>query len=181
MLPGPESSATQPATYPFPVATGGAEVVKIAPDGSPETLWSSRDELVYALGLTPSGKILLGTGDKGTIIELEGDQIYSTVAKTESAQVTSLLPGEGGKIFAATANAGKIFALGPGYDSNGSFESDAFDAKIFSHWGRLTWWGENGAMKDKVAFYVRSGKHVAPGQELEPVVGPVQELAARRR
>ena len=173
-----QSSTTQPATYPFPVATGGAEVVKIAPDGSPETVWSSRDELAYSLCLTPSGKILVGTGDKGSIIELEGDQIYSTVAKPESAQVTSLLPGEGGKIFAATANAGKIFALGPGYDSGGSFESDAFDAKIFSHWGRLTWWGENGAMKDKVAFYVRSGNTSRPDQNWSPWSGPYKSSGA---
>jgi sugar lactone lactonase YvrE len=168
VLPGQGATAQQPTTYPFPVATGGAEVVKIAADGSPQTLWSSRDELVYALGLTPNGKLLLGTGDKGTIIELEGDQIFSTVAKSESAQVTSLLQGEGGKIFAATANAGKVFTLGPGYDSNGSFESDAFDAKIFSRWGRLTWWGENGAMKDKVAFYVRSGNTSRPDKNWSP-------------
>ncbi len=178
VLPGQTVTSQQPPTYPFPVATGGAEVVKIAPDGSPETLWSSRDELAYALCLTPSGKILVGTGDKGLIIELEGDQIYSTVAKSESAQVTSLLPGEGGKIFAATANAGKIFALGPGYDSNGSFESDAFDAKIFSHWGRLTWWGENGVMKDKVAFYVRSGNTSRPDKNWSPWSGPYKSSGA---
>ena len=82
------------------------------------------------------------------------------------------MPGEGGKIFAATANAGKVFTLGPGYDSNGSFESDAFDAKIFSHWGRLTWWGENGAMKDKVAFYVRSGNTSSPDKNWSPWAGP---------
>jgi hypothetical protein len=169
---GQPVTAQQPTTYPFPVATGGAEVVKIASDGSPETLWTSRDELAYALGLTPNGKLLIGTGDKGSVIELEGDQVYSTVAKSESAQVTSLLAGEGGKIFVATANAGKVFTLGPGYDSNGSFESDSFDAKIFSHWGRLTWWGENGAAKDKVAFYARSGNTSRPDNNWSPWEGP---------
>lgn len=172
VLPGQAANTQQITTYPFPVATGGAEVDKIAADGSPATLWSSRDELAYALCLTADGKILVGTGDNGSIIELEGDQIYSTVAKSESAQVTSLLPGAGGRIFAATANAGKIFAMGPGYDSNGSFESDAFDAKIFSHWGRLTWWGENGAMTNKVAFYVRSGNTSRPDKNWSPWSGP---------
>jgi hypothetical protein len=172
VLPGQSVSSQAPATYPFPVVTGGAEVVKIAPDGSPQTIWSSRDELAYALCLTPSGKILVGTGSNGSIIELEGDQVYSTVAKSESAQVTSLLPGPGGKIFAATANAGKIFTIGPGYDSNGSFESDSFDAKIFSHWGRLTWWGENGVMQGKVSFYVRSGNTSRPDKNWSPWSGP---------
>ena len=172
VLPGQSVSSQAPATYPFPVVTGGAEVVKIAPDGSPQTIWSSRDELAYALCLTPGGKILVGTGSNGSIIELEGDQVYSTVAKSESAQVTSLLPGPGGKIFAATANAGKIFTIGPGYDSNGSFESDSFDAKIFSHWGRLTWWGENGVMQGKVSFYVRSGNTSRPDKNWSPWSGP---------
>ena len=165
----------QPAAHSIslPAVSGGAEVVKIAPDGSPETLWTSReDDLVYAMGLTPAGKLLLGTGEKGTIIELEGDQIYSSVAKTASAEVTSFVSGPGGKIFAATANAGKVFALGPGYESNGSFESNTFDAKIFSRWGRLTWWGENGAMQGKVAFYARSGNTSNPEINWSAWAGP---------
>ena len=162
----------QSITFPLPAVTGGAEVVKIAPDGSPETIWSSRDDLIYSMGLTPSGKLLLGSGDKGTIIELEGDQVYATIAKSASAQVTSLLPGAGGKIFVATANPGKVLTLGPEFQSNGSFESDNFDTKIFSHWGRLTWWGENGAMQGKVAFYVRSGNTSNPDNNWSPWAGP---------
>ena len=80
--------------YPFPSpGTAGAEIVKIAPDGSPETLWASRESLVFAMGFS-SGKLLLGTGNTGEIIELEGNDVYSAVAKTTSAQVTSLLAGD---------------------------------------------------------------------------------------
>jgi sugar lactone lactonase YvrE len=166
-------SVQSAVTYPyFPSTTGGAEVVKISPDGSPETLWSSREDLVFAMGQSSAGKLLLGTGDKGTVIELEGSNVFSNVAKTASAQVTSLVPGPGGKIFVATANPGKIFALGPGYESEGSFESDTFDARIFSHWGRLTWWGENGATSGKVAFYVRSGNTSGPEKNWSPWAGP---------
>ncbi|MGB0033921.1 MAG: hypothetical protein WBP79_00420, partial [Candidatus Acidiferrales bacterium] len=133
-------------TFPFLASTtGGAEVVKISPDGSPDSMWNSREDLVFAMNLSSAGKVLLGTGNKGVLLLLEGNNIFSSVAKTASAQVTSLVAGPGGKIFVATANPGKIFTLGPGYETNGSFESESFDAKIFSHWGRLTWWGENGA------------------------------------
>jgi hypothetical protein len=103
----------QPALYPFPAVSGGAEVVKIAPDGSPETLWTSRDDLVYALGLAPAGKLLLGTGDKGTIIELEGDQIYSSVAKTASAEVTSFVSGPGGRILRPPPTPERFSRLAP--------------------------------------------------------------------
>ncbi|HXW56530.1 MAG TPA: hypothetical protein VEJ67_12330 [Candidatus Cybelea sp.] len=160
-----------PLTY-FASASGGAQVVKLSPDGSPETLWTSHEDLVFSLGFSHSKKLLLGTGDKGAIIELEGNDVYSSIAKSESAQVTSLLAGPSGRVFAATANPGKIFTLGPAYAKNGSFESDTFDAKIFSHWGRLTWWGENGATRGKVAFYARSGNTSSPEKNWSPWSGP---------
>ena len=157
---------------PYPVqATGGAEIVKIGPDGSPELLWDSRDTLVFAMGLSSAGKLLLGTGDNGTVIQLEGNQVFSNIAKTASAQVTSLVAGSGGKIFVATANPGKVFTLGPGYESGGSFESQTFDAKIFSHWGRLTWQGEN-PQENKIALYVRSGNTSNPENNWSPWAGP---------
>jgi WD40 repeat protein len=166
-------------TYSFPAlrATGGAEVVKIAPGGSPEVVWTSRQDLVFALGLSSSGRLLVGTGDNGTLIEMEDNDVYSSIAKTASAQVTSLVAAPGGKVFVATANPGKIFTLGPGYESNGSFESEPFDAKIFSRWGRLTWWGANGAAKGKVAFYVRCGNTSNPEVSWGPWGGPYKNSA----
>ncbi|HUA02232.1 MAG TPA: hypothetical protein VMB02_17980 [Candidatus Aquilonibacter sp.] len=172
----PVAPAPQPlaASYVFPPisSTGGAEVVKIAPDGSPDTLWTSNDSMVFALGLPPTGKILLGTGNEGAIIELEDKGVFSSVAKAESAQVTSFAAAPDGRVFVATANPGKIFALGPGYATSGSFESNAFDARIFSHWGRVTWWGENGATDGKVELYVRSGNTSNPGENWSAWAGP---------
>jgi hypothetical protein len=161
-----------PAFSLFPSTTGGSQVVKISPAGSPETLWTSREDLVFSMGLSPNGKVLLGTGNKGGIIELQGDSVYSIVAKTASSQVTSLIAGRDGQLLVGTANPGKIFTLGPGQESAGSFESDPFDAKIFSRWGRLTWWGENSATKGKVSFYARSGNTSNPEKEWSPWCGP---------
>src|SRR5271170_7441856 len=160
--------------FPFPsiATTGGAEVVKIAPDGSPQTLWTSRDDLVLAMGLSPTGKLLIGTGNNGKLIELDDSGVFSNIASTASEQVTSVLAGPSGKIFVATANSGKVFTLGPGFEPNGTFESDTFDAKIFSRWGRLTWWGDNGAVQEKVEFYVRSGNTSSPEDNWSPWAGP---------
>jgi hypothetical protein len=129
------------------------------------------------MGLSPSGKLLLGTGDNGTLIELEGDDVYSSVASTASEQVTSLVAGPAGKVFVATANPGKIFTLGPGSEPNGSFESEPFDAKIFSRWGHLTWWGDNGATDGKVAFYVRSGNTSTPEDNWSAWSGPFKSAS----
>ena len=76
-----------------------------------------------------------------------------------------------------TANPGKIFTLGPGYEAEGSFESDPFDAKIFSRWGRLTWWGDNGATQGKVAFYARSGNTSSPEKNWSAWTGPYKSLS----
>jgi len=173
-----QAQAPQPAvSFPFiSSTTGGAEVIKISPDGSPETLWSSREDLVFAMGLSSTHDVLLGNGNKGTILSLEGNDIYSSIAKTASAQVTSIIAGPPGEMYVATANPGKIFTLGSGYQPNGSFESDTFDAKIFSHWGRLSWWGE-GATQGKVAFYVRSGNTSSPLKNWSAWAGPYKNAA----
>ena len=67
--------------------------------------------------------------------------------------------------------------MGPGFETEGSFESDTFDAKIFSHWGRLTWWGDNGAASGKVAFYVRSGNTSSPEKNWSAWSGPYKNAA----
>jgi len=168
----PASTGAAAPSFAAPAIAGGAEVVKIAPDGSPQTVWTSRDELVFAAGLSQPGKILLGTGNNGTLVELDGDGVFARVAKTASAQVMSLAMARDGQIFVATANPGKIFALGPGFESSGTFESEPFDAKIFSKWGHLTWWGENATADGQLAFYVRSGNTSNPRENWSPWAGP---------
>lgn len=160
---------------PFPPTTGGSAVYRIASDGAPEELWTSREDLVYSMALAPSGKLLLGTGNKGVVIQLEGNDVFSSLAKTASAQVTGLVQGPGGKVFVGTSNPGKIFALGADAEPEGSFASQAFDAKIFSQWGHLTWWGENGSTSGKVAFYVRTGNTSNPEKNWSDWSGPFSD------
>jgi len=175
-IPGnqPQSSALGFATA---SAARGAEIARIAPDGSPELLWTSDNDLVYAVTLLPGGKALLGTGDSGALIELNGDRIYSRIAKTAAAQVTSFAAGVNGRVFLATANPGKIFVLGPDYTPNGTFTSDVFDAKIFSHWGRLSWYGASAGSQSKVQFYVRSGNTSNPEDNWSAWAGPYSASA----
>jgi hypothetical protein len=163
--PAAAAAQAQPPAAPQPgipaaflgASASGAEIVKIAADDSSEVEWSSRDQIVLSLDVTENGKVLLGTGNHGEIVRLEGNGVYSNIEQTAAMQVTGLVTAPDGKIFAATANPGKIFTLGPGLQPNGSFVSSPYDAAIFSHWGRLTWWGEDGATQGRVEFYVRSG------------------------
>jgi WD40 repeat protein len=168
----PVAPAQQPIPIPFPSATGGSEVYRIAPDGSPEQLWSARDDLVYALGFSATGKLLLGTGNRGLVIRLEGSNVFSSLAKTAAAQVTAFVQGPSGKVFVGTANPGKVFVLGPDSEPQGTCQSQVYDAKIFSQWGRLTWWGEEGATNGQITFYVRSGNTSNPEKNWSPWAGP---------
>jgi outer membrane protein assembly factor BamB len=168
---------TQPIPFvPFPTVNSSS-VYRIAPDGSPEELWSARDQVVYSMGLLPGGKLLLGTGNDGVVLELDDNHIFSKLVKAPSRQVTSIVPGPGGKLFLAAANPGKIFALGPDNEPEGTFESQPFDAHIFSHWGRTEWWGENiGAAGTaggaRVSIYARSGNTSDPDSNWSDWAGP---------
>ncbi len=167
-----QGTTPQPAPFtPFSLTGTGSYVYRIAPEGWPKLLWKSSSDLVYSLGFTPNGKLLLGTGNNGNVIELEGDEIFSKVADTSSGQVTGFATDKDGRVYLCTANPGKIFTLGPGIAAKGTFTSVPFDAKIFSRWGRLNWWGE-GASDGRASFYVRSGNTSNPDKNWSRWYGP---------
>lgn len=155
----------------FPSPTGGGEVYRIAPDGSPESLWSSPQSVVYALGFSSENHVLLGTGNNGDVIELDDQRLFSSLASADASQVTALIAGPGSVVYAATANPGKVYVLEPSYAAEGTFESDPFDAKIYSRWGRLSWWGENGG-DSKIELYARSGNTSDPDDYWSAWSGP---------
>ncbi len=130
----PPSVSSGPSPVP-----GGSEVYRIAADGSPRTLWTSREHLVYALAFAADGRLLAGTGNQGRIFAIEADGDYADLLKASANQVTALAPAPDGGLFAATGNLGKVFRLGAGAKAapEARFESDVFDARIFSRWGRL--------------------------------------------
>ena len=51
----------------------GSEIYRIAPDGSAKRVWRSRDDLVYALTFDHDGRLIAGTGNKGKIYAIEGN------------------------------------------------------------------------------------------------------------
>ena len=69
----------------------------------------------------------------------------------------------GGGLYAASSNLGKIFILGPGPQSEGSYESDVFDAKVFSRWGRTEFRGSG-----NVDLLVRTGNVDNPDRNWSP-------------
>src|SRR5579863_6245368 len=148
--PPPESPVTVNSSS--AAVPGGSEIYRIAPDGSPERLWSSHDDLVYALAFDQKGRLLAGTGNKGKIFAVTGRDEYTDLIKAEANQVTAFTKAPGGGLYASTSNLGKIFLLGATPEGDGSYESDVFDAHIFSKWGRAEFRGSG-----NVELFARSG------------------------
>ncbi|MGC2474654.1 MAG: hypothetical protein WA485_09995 [Candidatus Sulfotelmatobacter sp.] len=128
----------------FPVSTnanGGSDVYRIAADGSPTRIWSSHDDIVYALAFDSQNRLLAGTGNRGHVFAINGPDDFLDLLKAPASQVTGFAKAPAGALYAATSNLGKIFVLGPGPENEGTYESDVFDAKIFSRWGRAEFRG----------------------------------------
>jgi sugar lactone lactonase YvrE len=116
--------------------TGGSEIYRIAPDGSPKRVWQSKDELVYSLAFDQRGRLVAGTGNKGRIFAI-GINDFIDLGKATANQVTGIAPAPNGGLYLATSNLGKLFILGGTPDAEGTYESDVFDARNFSRWGRV--------------------------------------------
>ncbi len=159
------ASAPVPMTIPLPAfgATGGSEIYQIAPDGSPRRIWNSRDDVVYALAFDQHGQLLAGTGNKGRVYVIRDEGSFTDLVKASATQVTALAQAPNGGVYAATSNLGKIFTLGVAPDADGGYESDVFDARIFSRWGRAEVRG-SGAFD----VYARSGNVDNPDRNWSP-------------
>jgi hypothetical protein len=149
-------AAGSPSTGPFPFpgggSSGGSDVYRIAPDGSPTRIWTSHEDIVYALAFDSRDRLLAGTGNRGHVFAIEGADEFSDLLKAAASQVTGFAKAPGGGLYAASSNLGKVFVLGPGPENEGTYESDVFDARVFSRWGRAEFRGAG-----EVDLLARSG------------------------
>jgi len=179
--PGIQAGSVATPFVAFPPAISSS-IYRISVDGVPEEIWASRDEIVYSLGLNSDGRLLAGTGNSGSLLVIDGRGVYAQLAKSGSAQITGISRGTNGKVYLCTANPGKVFSLGPDYEPEGTFESQSFDAKLYSQWGRIEWWGPpettsnaanaKNSKAPRLEVFVRSGNTEDPGKEWSPWFGP---------
>jgi WD40 repeat protein len=176
----PGQGQPQQPFIPFPQLLSSS-IYRISPDGAPEELWSSREDVVYALGLASDGRLLAGTGNNGALLAIDGHGVFAHLAKSGTSQITGIARNSSGKVFLCTANPGKVFSVGPEYEAEGTFESRSFDAQLFSQWGRVEWWSPAPSTTAKssappneprVEFFVRSGNTEDPGREWSRWYGP---------
>jgi sugar lactone lactonase YvrE len=160
--PGPSTPPTIIFSTSTPGATAGSEIYRIAPDGSPARIWTSHEDMVYALGFDQQGTLLAGTGNRGHVFAINRDDNYTDLLKASAGQVTAFANAPNG-LYAATSNLGKVFVLGAGATPEGSYVSDVFDAHIFSRWGRAELRGTG-----NVELFARSGNVDNPDRNWSP-------------
>jgi sugar lactone lactonase YvrE len=135
--------------------TGGSEVYRIDPNAGPRRVFTHAQDVVYALAIDAAGRLVVGAGNRGSVYRIESPTVYTALLTLPATQVTALLGGRDGHLYAATANVGKVYEIGPAVEHEGSIESDVFDAGMHSLWGRLSFEGSlNGG---QIAIAARSG------------------------
>lgn len=121
----PVPPAVEPPALPrAPALTGGSEVYRIDASGLPEKVWSHAHDVVYAIAFDRSAHAILGSGNKGTLYRIESPSLYTALAIVNVNQITALLSSPDGGITAACGNVGKVFAFGPGTETEGTVTSE---------------------------------------------------------
>jgi WD40 repeat protein len=132
-------------------------VYKINPDGTVETLWSSKEENVYSLVARPNGSLYFATDGQGRLYRLGSDRKASLLVETNEGEATRLLESPDGLV-AATGDMGKVFKLADAAGPSGSYESPVHDSGSVARWGRISWRTAGG----KLELQTRSGNSARP-------------------
>jgi sugar lactone lactonase YvrE len=112
----------------------GTEIYALSEGQAPRKLWSSKDDVVYALIPLSDGLLAL-SGNRGHIFQIKPDGDYADVAHLGAQQGLSFAAGPGSEVLIGTGNTGKLFALGPA--DKHEFASDVLDAGALARFGRV--------------------------------------------
>ncbi len=127
--PGSVQAANASASVPE-----GTDIYALTDGQAPRKLWSSKDDIVYALAAQPEGLLAL-SGNRGHIFRIEPNGDYADVAHLEAQQGLSLAHGPGSEFLIGTGNTGKLFMLGAA--EKHEYASDVLDAGATARFGRI--------------------------------------------
>ncbi|HEY7392021.1 MAG TPA: hypothetical protein VH640_26120, partial [Bryobacteraceae bacterium] len=146
--------------------TNGSEVYRITPDGEPRRMWANSQDVVYAIAFDRDGRALLGSGNRGNIYRIDSPSLFTALLTVPATQITAFQAGADGRLYAAAGNVGKVYEIDPTPESQGSIESEVFDAGLFTRWGRLSFEGRtNGG---QISIQTRSGNLDQPQKNWSP-------------
>src|SRR5262245_6409658 len=97
------------------VATGDdGKLYKVAADGKPSVIYTSRDSQILSMLLAPDGTVYIGTGPSGTIVAVPPEGKAKVFAEDLDQYVWSLVyDPESRNLFAGTGPKGRVFRVTP--------------------------------------------------------------------
>src|SRR5580692_2121561 len=161
----------------------GSEVDELSAQGAPRKLWSTRDDVVYALRSTPQG-LLAATGNRGRIYRIREDGSYVDLARAATGQATAFANAPDG-LYVATSNTGRLYKLSSQPSTHATYLSDVFDSGVFSQFGRVEVNANDNGSTGDFEIFARSGnvenpeRNWSPWQKVSPNAGTAGVPAAR--
>lgn len=150
-----------------PPASQRSTIFKIDANGGWESFWESSD-LIYDIALQRDGSLLAASGPDGRLYTVQDDRQVFLHTGVDARQITRLIaPSSGGPAVMATANPGRVIALGPAAQSPATYVSPVRDTKSASSWGTIRWEAAGG-----VKLLTRSGNTDKPDETWSDWAGP---------
>jgi hypothetical protein len=168
------TSTVMAAAAPIIEVTGveRSAIYRIEPDGSVETLWSSKEENAYDISVR-DGRVLFPTDESGRIYEVDAARKLRLVSQTNDSDLVRLVPSANGWL-AASANQGRLFEIGSQPGTSGAYESPVHDAGSIARWGRLDWSSDTKG----AAFRTRTGNSARPDRTWSDWSAPIASPAS---
>jgi hypothetical protein len=113
----------------------GTEIYALAEGQAPRPLWSSKDDIVYAMSPSPDGLIAI-SGNRGHIFRIRDDGSYADIGHLQAQQGLTMAPTPSPSgFYIGTGNTGRVYLLGA--SQTHEYASDVLDAGTFARFGRI--------------------------------------------
>lgn len=119
-----------------------SSIYAISKDGNAETIYTSKEQMVFDVIVRNDASLVAATGPKGRLLSIDVAKQVTVVTDSPEEEITRLA-SSGDTIWAAGSNQGKIYKLDSQRAQTGTFESKVLDAKTVASWGKITWHTSN--------------------------------------
>jgi hypothetical protein len=115
-----------------------ASIYAISKDGGVETIYTTKDQMIYDEVIRNDGSLLAGLGGNGRLMGIDAAKQVTVVTDSPMEQATRLV-AEGDTVWVAGSNQGKVYKLSSQRAPDGTYVSKSLDAKAVASWGRIMW------------------------------------------
>jgi hypothetical protein len=147
-------------------STPGGVLYRIDPDGGTRAIWSTTRSMPFALLVAGADRLLVGTGDEGRVLMLDGTGRATRLLRIPSSQASALAAAPDGVLIGGSTDA-RVARIGVEPRPKGTYLSAAIDAGHVADWGRLRWEADEPG-RSVLRLAVRSGNTAEPDETWSP-------------